>query len=105
MLGGVVDPVAAAAELRDERDPRGGELRVHIALACRALGGDACGDDLVAIAISVRTTGISGAFLLWAARGQALAPVHDVLAAAVVGDLAAAASAARADAQLEGELV
>ena len=46
--------------------------------------------------VGVRTTGISGAFLLWAARGQALAPVHDLLAAAVAGDAAAAESAARA---------
>ena len=60
------------------------------------MGGDVCGADLVAIASQVRTTAISGAFLLWAARGQALAPVHDLLAAAVAGDVTAAKSAARA---------
>lgn len=76
--------------------PAGDDALGGILFARRALGGDACGDDLVAIASSVRTTGISSAFLLWAARGQALAPVHDLLAAAVAGDVAGAASAARA---------
>lgn len=76
--------------------PAGDDALGGILFARRALTGDACGDDLVAVAGSVRTTGISGAFLLWAARGQALAPVHDLLAAAVAGDVAAAASAARA---------
>ena len=76
--------------------PAGDDALGGILFARRALGYDACGDDLVAIASSVRTTGISGAFLLWAARGQALAPVHDLLAAAVAGDVAGAASAARA---------
>jgi len=76
--------------------PAGDDALGGILFARRALAGDACGGDLVAIASSVRTTGISGAFLLWAARGQALAPVHDLLAAAVAGDVAAAASAARA---------
>jgi hypothetical protein len=76
--------------------PAGDDALAGILFARRALGGGACGGDLVAIAGSVRTTGISGAFLLWAARGQALAPVHDLLAAAVAGDVASAASAARA---------
>jgi len=52
--------------------------------------------DLVAAARSVATTGISSAFLVWAARGQALAPVHGLLAAAVTGDAAAARHAAGA---------
>jgi hypothetical protein len=59
-----------------------------------ALGAMGCSDDLVAVARHVRTTAISSAFLLWAARGQALAPVHDLLASAVAGDVAAARSAA-----------
>jgi hypothetical protein len=60
-----------------------------------ALGAMGCNADLVAVARQVRTTAISGAFLLWAARGQALGPVHDLLAAAVAGDVPAARSAAR----------
>src|SRR4029077_17034931 len=75
--------------------PAGDDALGGILFAYRALGVDASSDDLVAIASSVPTTGISGAFLLWAARGQALAPVHDLLAAAVAGDVAAATSAAR----------
>jgi hypothetical protein len=61
-----------------------------------ALGAMGCDDDLVAVARQVKTTAISGAFLLWAARGQALAPVHNLLAAAVAGDVPSARSAARA---------
>jgi hypothetical protein len=60
-----------------------------------ALGAMGCNADLVAVARLVRTTAISGAFLLWASRGQALGPVHDILAAAVAGDVPAARSAAR----------
>ena len=73
--------------------PAGDDALGGILFALGALGYH---DDLVAVARHVRTTAISGAFLLWAARGQALAPVHDLLAAAVAGDAAAAASAARA---------
>src|SRR6266550_9093127 len=73
--------------------PAGDDALGGILFALGALGFH---DDLVAVARHVRTTAISGAFLLWAARGQALAPVHDLLAAAVAGDAAAAASAARA---------
>jgi len=76
--------------------PAGDDALGGILFAHRALGGDACGDRLAAIAGRVRTTTISGAFLSWAARGQALGPVHDLLAAAVAGDVAAARSAARA---------
>jgi hypothetical protein len=97
--GGKGDLAEAAARLGGAGPgltPAGDDALGGILFARRALGGDACGDDLVAIASSVRTTEISGAFLLWAARGQALAPVHDLLAAAVTGDVAAATSAARA---------
>ena len=71
--------------------PAGDDALGGILFALGALG---CGDDLVAVARRVRTTAISGAFLLWAARGQALGPVHDLLAAAVAGDVPAASSAA-----------
>jgi len=73
--------------------PAGDDALGGILFALKAMG---CDDDLVAVARRVRTTAISGAFLLWAARGQALAPVHDLLAAAVAGDVPAARSAARA---------
>jgi hypothetical protein len=73
--------------------PAGDDALGGILFALEAMGWD---DDLVAVARQVKTTAISGAFLLWAARGQALAPVHDLLAAAVAGDVPAARSAARA---------
>lgn len=56
---------------------------------------------LVAVAASVGTTAISSAFLRWAARGQALAPVHQLLRAAVPGD---APDAGRAAARAAGLL-
>ena len=40
--------------------PAGDDALGGILFARRALGGDACGDDLAAIASGVRTTGISG---------------------------------------------
>jgi len=71
--------------------PAGDDALAGILFACRALGCDA---DLVAIARSARTTTLSGAFLVWAARGQALASVHALLEAAAAGDARGAASAA-----------
>lgn len=93
--GGLSEAAARLGGSGPGLTPAGDDALGGILFAYRALGGEACGDDLVAIASSVRTTGISAAFLLWAARGQALAPVHDLLAAAVAGDVAAATSAAR----------
>lgn len=73
--------------------PAGDDALGGILLARRALG---TGNGLEDVARGVQTTAISAAFLLWAARGQALAPVHDLLAAAVAGDAGLARSAARA---------
>jgi hypothetical protein len=93
--GGLPEVAARLGGAGPGLTPAGDDALGGILFACRALGVDTGGDDLVAIASSVRTTRISGAFLLWAARGQALAPVHDLLAAAVAGDIAAATSAAQ----------
>jgi hypothetical protein len=73
--------------------PAGDDALGGVLFALGAMGYD---EDLVAVARRVQTTTISGAFLLWAARGQALAPVHDLLAAAVAGDVTAAGAAAQA---------
>jgi hypothetical protein len=73
--------------------PAGDDALGGVLFALEAMG---CDEDLVAAAGQVQTTAISGAFLLWAARGQALAPVHDLLAAAVADNVPAARSAARA---------
>jgi hypothetical protein len=44
-------------------------------------------DGLVRIAREAATTNLSRAFLGWAARGQSVAPVHDVVVRAARGDL------------------
>jgi Protein of unknown function (DUF2877) len=49
---------------------------------------------LRSVAASVRTGVVATAFLAWAARGQALAPAHDLLAAAASGEERRALAAA-----------
>lgn len=49
---------------------------------------------LRSVASSVRTGVVAAAFLAWAARGQALAPAHDLLEAAASGDEGQALAAA-----------
>jgi hypothetical protein len=73
--------------------PAGDDALGGILFGLRAMGQDG---DLLAVGRRVQTTAISAAFLMWAARGQALSPVHDLLAAAAAGDVPAARSAARA---------
>ncbi len=46
----------------------------------------------MAVADGVRTTSVARAFLHWAARGQSIEPVHDLLAALAAGDWDAAAA-------------
>ena len=72
--------------------PAGDDALGGILFALRALG---AGEPFEGLVRGVATTPISAAFLLWAARGQALAPVHDLLAAAVAGDRARSRLAAR----------
>jgi hypothetical protein len=50
---------------------------------------------LRSVASSVRTGVVAAAFLAWAARGQALAPVHDLLGAAAGGEEGRVLAAAR----------
>ena len=95
------DPAAAA--VRDAL--RRGDLAAAVAvLAGRGPGLTPAGDDVLAglllvlaivgrdraelerAAASARTHAISRAFLLWAARGQSVAPVHHLLAALAGGD-------------------
>ena len=79
-LGGAADALAGAGP---GLTPAGDDALAGILFARRALGCDA---DLLSIARSARTTTLSEAFLLWAARGQALACVHTLLEAAAGGD-------------------
>ena len=51
--------------------------------------------NLRSVASSVRTGVVAAAFLAWAARGQALAPAHDLIGAAASGDEDRALAAAR----------
>ncbi len=72
--------------------PAGDDVLAGVLLARRALGGAGAEPELVAVARGVATTGLSGALLVWAARGQAVEPVHDLLGALAAGDRTAAAA-------------
>jgi hypothetical protein len=74
--------------------PSGDDVLGGVLFARRAAGPSE-EPRLVAVAGSVRTNSIARAFLRWAARGQALSPVHDLVMAAVHGDREAARTAAR----------
>jgi hypothetical protein len=70
--------------------PAGDDALAGILLAHRALTGAGAEDELLALARSATTTDLSCALLAWAARGQAVEPVHDLLAALAAGDHSAA---------------
>ncbi|MGH2678236.1 MAG: DUF2877 domain-containing protein [Actinomycetota bacterium] len=76
--------------------PSGDDVLGGVLFARRILAGSKEESRLAAVAESVRTNTIARAFLRWAARGQALSPVHDLVAAAVHGDDRQARGAARA---------
>jgi hypothetical protein len=74
--------------------PSGDDALAGVLFAVRAaLGPDAEGVT-VGLAELGETGEISRAFLRWAARGQCLAPAHELLASAAAGDAAGAARAA-----------
>lgn len=58
--------------------PEGDDVLAGLLLVAAAQGSPP--EGLAAIAASVRTTAVASAFLAWAARGQCIAPAHDVLA-------------------------
>jgi uncharacterized protein DUF2877 len=76
--------------------PAGDDVLAGGMFALRAASGPAAEPMLARAADAVPTGRISLAFLAWAARGQALAPVHDLVAAAVLGEPERAAVHARA---------
>lgn len=76
--------------------PSGDDVLGGVLFALRAARGRMEEPRLAAVADGVETTIIARAFLRWAARGQALAPVHDLVGATVRGDRDAARAAARA---------
>jgi hypothetical protein len=73
--------------------PAGDDVLAGLFLAARARFGRGAEAGLLAVAASVATTDLSGAFLRWAARGQHVAPAHDLLVAAARGDGRRAAAA------------
>jgi hypothetical protein len=76
--------------------PSGDDVLGGVLFARRAFGGPSEEARLTRVADGVETNAIARAFLRWAARGQALAPVHDLFEAAGLGDRHAARRAARA---------
>jgi hypothetical protein len=70
--------------------PAGDDTLAGILLVARAMGGETVENGLVAVAKSVPTTSVASAFLDWAARGQSVEPVHELLAALADGDRPAA---------------
>ena len=68
--------------------PAGDDLLAGLVLAARARWGTVAQSRLVTAVDAVRTTRQAQAFLHWAARGQCLAPAHDVLVALAGGDTA-----------------
>jgi uncharacterized protein DUF2877 len=73
--------------------PAGDDTLAGILAAARARMGPAAEADLLRVAAAVPTGELAAAFLRWAARGQSIAPVHDLLLALAAGDLRAAEAA------------
>ncbi|MDQ3946181.1 MAG: DUF2877 domain-containing protein [Actinomycetota bacterium] len=80
--------------------PAGDDALAGILLAHRALSGAGAEPHLLAAARSGVTTDVSAALLVWAARGQAVEPVHDLLTALAAQDWAGTVTAARGVASL-----
>lgn len=94
------DDLEAAARALEGRGPgltpSGDDALAGILFARRLLEGPSSEERLVPIASSASTSPIARGFTHWAARGQALAPAHRLVAAAVRGDAGSARAAARA---------
>ncbi|MEA2826356.1 MAG: hypothetical protein QOG43_795 [Actinomycetota bacterium] len=71
--------------------PAGDDTLAGILLVARAMGGEAVEEELLTVARAATTTSVSRGLLDWAARGQAVEPVHDLLAALAAGDMPKAA--------------
>jgi hypothetical protein len=76
--------------------PAGDDVLLGVLLALRAAWGRRAERRLLSVAESVSTGFVSRAFLAWGARGQALAPIHDLVEAAAAGDRAAGVCGATA---------
>jgi len=65
--------------------PAGDDCLAGIFLVARIRWGEAAADGLVSAATAVQTNDVARAFLVWAARGQSIEPVHDFFSAAIDG--------------------
>ncbi|HEX6261744.1 MAG TPA: DUF2877 domain-containing protein [Actinomycetota bacterium] len=96
LLAGDVEAAARALEGRGPGlTPSGDDALAGILFARRLLGGLGAEHELLPIAERAASSPISRGFATWAARGQALAPAHRLVAASVAGDAGGARRAAR----------
>ena len=95
VAAGDLDRVAALlAGLGPGLTPAGDDVLGGILFGLRARLGPGAEPGLLAVADGVATTDLSLAFLHWAARGQHVEAVHDLLEAAARGDAGGAKKAA-----------
>jgi len=85
-VGDVLGAATALGGAGPGLTPAGDDALAGILIAARARGGYAVEEELVEAAAAARTTTLAGAFVRWAARGQSIAPVHDLLGALAQGD-------------------
>lgn len=93
--GALEAAAACLAGLGPGLTPAGDDALAGAVLGMRAMAGTAAEARLEHLVTTLPTGAVSLAFLVWAARGQSLAPVHDLLAALVAGVQSGAAAACR----------
>lgn len=93
LAGDLDDAAALLVGLGPGLTPAGDDALCGILLVLRCVLGEGFEPRAMGIAGGAQTTEPSRAFLAWAARGQALAPAHDLLIAAARGDEVAATTA------------
>jgi len=91
--GDLLSAAAVLGGLGPGLTPAGDDALAGILFARRALAGRDAEPRLLAVAGVAVTTDLSAALLGWAARGQAIEPVHALLAAVAAGDRIAALTA------------
>ncbi|MGH2529200.1 MAG: DUF2877 domain-containing protein [Actinomycetota bacterium] len=98
--GDLAGTVERLAGLGPGLTPAGDDALAGALFVLRILGGDEAERALVDAACKARTSAIASAFLSWAARGQALAPGHDLLKSAAYEDRHACVTACQALARI-----
>ncbi|MGH2659483.1 MAG: DUF2877 domain-containing protein [Actinomycetota bacterium] len=100
--GDLAGMVECLAGLGPGLTPAGDDALAGALFVLRVLGGDEAERALVDAACMARTSVIASAFLPWAARGQALAPGHDLLKSAAYEDRHGCLTACQALARIGG---